>query len=620
MKKVITFCFIIVFGVGNYINAKNPDLILEGGLGLSTAFTNGSLESFSGENSPGTYDPSYFLSFKPNLGASLPVYDLDQLFGVFGIDFGIEYTSFGGELSKKYYLGKGYNPNSSEDLVDVFIGENADFSLSTPAIYLGCYYMTDSFFIFPLKGSVGVKYLFSPGITASENEEILTENFLFYPDNVSERILYDGSPKTRSLPSIYAKIDAEVFERENFGIAAGVSFDKTLGSMFKNSDFTYTSLGLHLTAKYKFDFTKKPFPPLDPEFPEPPEPCAELSIDCKVISKDGSQADYLSVDRFYVDKYYAIPNFVVFEPGETYPESYYNILSVFSAKKYSNQEKSAPDKNNSVYSDIISNTLNIIGKRVYDDPTSRIFIEYPNSSGVSQESKEKADYIRNYFAQTWNIKNSRIQLRTFTPNSKKRPDLIYLSSPNEEPLKPKSLTDKVLYSTIDDILEFKISGCNINGSDWLFRIQHVNREGKLEIVYEKRGAGDPPKEIEVSMKNNDNFIRSDYEYLEYYVEVSTTVGTTKKTNPIDLPIHFNEQPTGKIIIEGKLEDIRRSLQELKNLIGSKKVIIESGTYEISEEAAKILGVRDYVYQSTSAGLSLGSSSEFSDYVRIIVEK
>jgi len=188
-------------------------------------------------------------------------------------------------------------------------------------------------------------------------------------------------------------------------------------------------------------------PPL-PDYPVPPSaPYLEASIEAVSLDENGRElpVTVLKVEEFLSTQTHPILGYVFFEENSAEIPKRYKLLNTAETKDFSARKLYGYNT-----LEIYHNMLNIIGKRVLQFPQSELTIVGCNSDqgtekGNLELSRRRAEAVRNYFVNVWNIDPERIKIEA--RNLPENP-----SNPND----PDGIAENrrvEIYSNIPQILE-----------------------------------------------------------------------------------------------------------------------------------------------------------------------
>lgn len=159
-----------------------------------------------------------------------------------------------------------------------------------------------------------------------------------------------------------------------------------------------------------------PLPPLDPpdpSFPTPPVP-AILSASVSVVQVDSTNKEMqdfsLKIEDFISLNMRPLLNYIFFdENSSVIPKRYYK-LKTNEVNQYSSKNLNNLDVMSTYY-----NILNIIGRRLKDNPTANIKLIGTNSNcndetGNKDLSSARAISVRDYFKDVWGIAEDRMKI------------------------------------------------------------------------------------------------------------------------------------------------------------------------------------------------------------------
>ncbi len=193
-----------------------------------------------------------------------------------------------------------------------------------------------------------------------------------------------------------------------------------LNEIAKNHEWRAYSLSGGISILYSPRRVKiikpAPPPPIVPplaELPEPPKsPSLEASILAVSIDDKGLErpVTILNVEEFLSTKMYPLLGYIFFDENSAEIPKRYKLLSPNETKDFSIKK---------LYGlstlDIYNHILNVIGKRVSQYPQAEITLigcnsDQGNEKGNLELSRKRAEVVRDYLVNVWNIEPERIKI------------------------------------------------------------------------------------------------------------------------------------------------------------------------------------------------------------------
>ncbi len=279
------------------------------------------------------------------------------------------------------------------------------------------YPLTSRLFLF---GGPSLSYLLTRD--ANQTEAITDPPYaVFSPEKTQIRTLGSGQiPNSTSLlasVSLGASLDMPLSEKVM--LAPELSVCVPVNSV--RSDYRWRVTTVALGASIKFNIAHEreievvhvePPPP-----PPPPErPRSEISARVKIsgvgVDSTGAEVEMpepqLRVEEFVRLESYPTLSYIFFDSGSSTLPVRYHSLNADSVVAFDPTSTLSGHSSIEVYYDV----LNILGKRLHDNPTIRITLSGSNDgheAGGMELSKRRAESVKQYLSTTWGIDPKRIR-------------------------------------------------------------------------------------------------------------------------------------------------------------------------------------------------------------------
>ncbi|MBM2817000.1 MAG: hypothetical protein HW421_3762 [Ignavibacteria bacterium] len=362
-----------------------------------------------------------------------------------------------------------------------------------------------------LHGGFRAAYLLTKSIKLKE--EISTPNWGTFDNGFRVRNQKEGD--------IDGTIDA--------ALVAGISYDLPLNSTYTLFlvpeaffSFGLTSMGTGLAwtvntlnAGIAIKYAPRkiippkppPPPPVAPPLPPPPPPPAPPALDATILAvgleKDGKEKDVstMRIEEFQATRMHPLLNYIFFDENSAEIHVRYKRITEKEKEDFS-VNKLYNLKTMEVYYQL----LNIVGRRLQAYPQSNVTLTGTNSDeglekGNMALSKSRADAMKDYLVNVWNIPESRI-----TVKSKNLPDLpsnitnddgkaenrrVEISSNFPQVLEPMIIGDTVREANPPNIRFKSKINTPIGVKQW--KVITMQTDKNLRIF---SGTGTPPDKID----------------------------------------------------------------------------------------------------------------------------
>lgn len=351
-------------------------------------------------------------------------------------------------------------------------------------------------------------------------------------------------------------------------------------------DINWNSHNFYLGASVRYKQPPPPPPPPPPPLPSPwpdmpPPPRApELYVDIDAVEIDSNSAENLNfsikIEDFISLNMRPLLNYVFFDSmSARIPDRYILLDSTETAGFGLKQLRSAGAL------ETYYHVLNIIGKRLRNNPETRITLVGTNSNtggekGNRDLSRDRAQAIRDYLATTWGIEDNRMRIvarnlprkysRTDEPNGRQENRRVEIISHDTDLSEPVITVDTMRVISAKKIRFMPEVDAEAGIRQWSLSV----RQGRRELL--SRTGNRPPENIEWVINENDKNSPKTAENIEYKLTARDSLGQTASTNLRRLPVE-------KISIDRKrLERIEDKEFEYYSLI-----LFDYGTSRLDRE-------------------------------------
>lgn len=249
---------------------------------------------------------------------------------------------------------------------------------------------------------------------ASHQETILEPATGTFENNMRTRLVKDVQiPDATSFRlSLLGGLSYELplNEEKTLFLQPEAFYSYALNDVAKNTDWRINTIRLGLALKYspKPDLSKPPM--------IPPEQKPELlaNINAMGVDQDGKE---INIAKFIVEEFLSFElkpllSYIFFDENSSEIPSRYIKLSKDEAKTFRVEDLHKDGVLETYY-----NLLNIVGRRMLDNPDAMITLEGCNSNeGLEKNntklSKERAETVKDYLVNVWEIPENRIKIST----------------------------------------------------------------------------------------------------------------------------------------------------------------------------------------------------------------
>ncbi|MGB9851649.1 MAG: OmpA family protein [Candidatus Kapaibacteriota bacterium] len=290
-------------------------------------------------------------------------------------------------------------------------------------------------------------------------------------------------------------------------------------------------------------------PPITPplaELPEPPvSPLLEASIVAVSLDEKGNEmpVTVLKIEEFLSTKMHPLLGYIFFDENSAEIPPRYKLLSKNETKDFNIKK---------LYGlstlDIYYHILNIIGKRVAQFPQAELTIVGCNSDqglekGNLELSRRRAEAVRNYFTNVWNIEPERIKIveRNLpeNPSNPNDPDGIEENRRVEIIANiPQIFEPLVVEDTLREVnpptFRFKTEVKTPIGVD-RWQLLTLQSAGVVKVF---EGKGDIPKVIEWKVQQEQSNVPKFDEPLKYKLVVYDKDNKKWESQTLELPVQI----------------------------------------------------------------------------------
>ncbi len=175
-------------------------------------------------------------------------------------------------------------------------------------------------------------------------------------------------------------------------------------------------LGLNLMYRQPIPPPPPPPPPMNPPFPELPTPMELPKINAAISYKFFDSSNYertdfpINIEDFVSLNMKPLLNYIFFEHNSAEIPNRYIKLTRKEAEKFDLKNLAEQDVLKTYY-----NVLNIVGKKLREDPSSQVTLVGTNSNKDEEKnnlelSRQRAEAVKNYLIETWGIEPDRIKV------------------------------------------------------------------------------------------------------------------------------------------------------------------------------------------------------------------
>lgn len=326
------------------------------------------------------------------------------------------------------------DPNANPSFQTATLGYNLETAFySLGLTVLSNYNIDERIFV-----GAGLRFGFLMSPTFEQNEKIVSpSNAFFIPQNTRTRNEYSGiipgfsgfetalvlnvgysfpmntTNTTQLIPQLgYELPFMNVVNASDSWKVHTLRFGLTIGFSYTSEDEVPIEIELNTPTNIPQIAITKPVKPKE-KVTDNLSSRLESPLSVAIFDKQGNKvANKLDVEKKVARNMFSMINYIFFDSGSvTIPERYKRITQE-EQRKFSVDDMQA-DSALQLY----HNMLNILGKRLQTNPQSTIILTGTNSNnGIEAEnlqmSQQRAEVVRDYLVNVWEIDANRIQLKT----------------------------------------------------------------------------------------------------------------------------------------------------------------------------------------------------------------
>lgn len=425
------------------------------------------------------------------------------------------------------------------------------------------YYSYIPYDFFNFHFGTGLKYIIDGSF--SQNEKIIEPKTTgTFPDGTRIRNNYDGKinnlQNLQILLSIGISYELPLIANRTYTLYPELFYNYYPMNLVKGLKWNYHSIRLGVSLKYK----EPPPPPLPPPAPiSPPYPELELpkkppliTASIKAVEKKDEfsqeKADFqIKIEEFISLNLRPLLMYIFFEENSAVIPDRYKKLTASETYSFNFSQLNNLDPLETYY-----HILNIIGKRMRDNPKSTISLVGTNSNKGQEKnnltlSLNRALAVKNYLVEIWKIESSRI--RTSARNLPQAPTISDEEGADEENRRVEITSDD------DTIEQAVISNDTLRqlSSTTIRFYTKVISEAEIEnwsliarqdntILYKKEGQSLPPTYFEWII--NDTILNNKINpgVIKYTFSITNKFGQTFTTIPQIIPVEQLTIPRKKL--------------------------------------------------------------------------
>jgi outer membrane protein OmpA-like peptidoglycan-associated protein len=305
-----------------------------------------------------------------------------------------------------------------------------------------------------------------------------------------------------------------------------------------------------------------PPPPLPPPPPPPEVPVLEANIAAVSVDETGKESDVsqITVEEFLSRRIHPLLNYVFFDDNSA------QIMTKY--RKMSEEEKKAFSENylyNLKTLDVYYQILNIVGRRMFRFPQTEIIITGCNSDqgaekGNTALSKKRAEAIKNFIVNEWNIDEARIKVESRNlpalpsnltdPRGIAENRRVEITSNNEQVFEPLTVRDTVK-KTNPPLIRFKPT---VKTAVGIAKWKLVTSQGDQKLK-EFEGVGSLPPVIELDLAKEQKYVPVLDQPFEYKLVITDNDNKVWESPMQKLPVSANTiQSRTMALMDGKEVD------------------------------------------------------------------
>ncbi len=450
------------------------------------------------------------------------------------LQFRLGYNGMSGIISENDYIGNVYNSSDFENAQVVSANVEHKITAKLSAIELSplvSYYPLKDLG-FAVNAGFQLAYMFTK--TYEMEERLTTPANLNFSNGRKTRNEQKGDIKDASslFFGIYASLSYDLFLSKRLILSPEIGYSLGLTRLISNTDWKTNALRIGASAKYVFEKEKKII-----QYPK-----TELTADIKAFGLDKEGNEYgmatFKVEEFLSRQLYPLLPYVFFnENSEEIPPRYI---------RFNQSDVESFDENrrflNSYSMDVYYNLLNIVGKRLTDNPKSNITLIGCNSdnrreNGSQDLSKNRAQKVMDYLVSVWGINSDRIQIKFRnlpekastgqTEDHFQENRRVEIHSEDWKIIQPVFVYDTLRIPTPPSVKFVMNSKSDKEISKWNIKVQQkelLNENSFIDVF----GYSNPDSVLvwDLSNSQNKNKIPKSENPIDYYFSVTNTDDST----------------------------------------------------------------------------------------------
>lgn len=258
----------------------------------------------------------------------------------------------------------------------------------------------------PLFINIGVPFGIQLSSKYEQSERIKQPSNVFYLNGGKTRNISDGEIDDLTNPFISGMFSLNYeFKFGKFSISPEVSYYLGISDVISTREWKVNSFRFGLLFAYNFEKEK--------EVPVITQKPSELivKLDAKGINKDNKEEEIVKfiVEEFLSRQLYPLLPYIFFRENSEEISERYTRLGPNDVENFDENKRFFNSEVMSVYYDV----MNIIGKRMLDNPSSTITITGYNSNQRQEKNNLKlaqgrAEKVRDYLRDRWGIQENRM--------------------------------------------------------------------------------------------------------------------------------------------------------------------------------------------------------------------
>ncbi len=355
------------------------------------------------------------------------------------------------------------------------------------------------------------------------------------------------------------------------------------------SGISWNSHNIYIGASVRYKEPPPPPPPPPPPLPAPlpgmpaPPEAPEIYASVSAVEVDSTgevrKNFSIRIEDFISRNMRPLLNYIFFEENSAEIPERYHLIDSTEAGDFSMKSLREAGALETYY-----HVLNIIGMRLRENPDERITLVGTNSNtdaekGNLELSRQRAEAIRDYFAEVWDIKPSRMQIvarnlpkkysRTDEPSGQQENRRVEIIPTGDELTEPVITIDTMRAISARNVRFMPEITAEAGLSQWMLNVSQGGRE-----LFS--AAGDSiPENIEWRLEQENGNSPKTAENIEYRLAVRDSLGQRAASKTMRLPVE-------KISIDRKrLERIEDREFEYYSLI-----LFDYGTTRLDREHRK----------------------------------